>query len=147
MSIVLCANRLGSQKEIEEVLVHELIHVYDVNNRKMNLKDCEKLAHSEIRAAREAECHGSFSLFRDHCVMSNAITATRNMFPYKKAKECVTSVFDKAIRDFEPLEFSMKNEKNVKKEDRNKGFVRMTENVKKDDVDNRAFSPFSSSDR
>mmetsp|Transcript_9418 Transcript_9418/g.13810 ORF Transcript_9418/g.13810 Transcript_9418/m.13810 type:complete len:222 (+) Transcript_9418:111-776(+) len=31
MAIVLCANRLKSQDEVEEVLVHELIHVYDVH--------------------------------------------------------------------------------------------------------------------
>ena len=28
LSIVLCSNRLGSQREVDEVLVHELVHIY-----------------------------------------------------------------------------------------------------------------------
>ena len=31
MSVVLCANRLQDQAEMEEALVHELVHVYDVS--------------------------------------------------------------------------------------------------------------------
>ena len=30
MSVVLCANRLQDRREMEEALVHELVHVYDV---------------------------------------------------------------------------------------------------------------------
>jgi hypothetical protein len=56
LGIVLCSNRLGSQREIEEVLVHELVHIYDVHVRQMDLRDCKQLAYSEVRAAREAEC-------------------------------------------------------------------------------------------
>lgn len=56
LSIVLCSNRLSSQREVEEVLVHELVHIYDVHSKKMDLRDCRQLAYSEVRAAREAEC-------------------------------------------------------------------------------------------
>lgn len=56
LGIVLCSNRLASQREIEEVLVHELVHIYDVHVRQMDLRDCKQLAYSEVRAAREAEC-------------------------------------------------------------------------------------------
>lgn len=31
MSIILCANRLQDRTEMEEALVHELVHVYDVS--------------------------------------------------------------------------------------------------------------------
>ena len=31
MSVILCANRLKDEEEMEEALVHELIHVYDVS--------------------------------------------------------------------------------------------------------------------
>lgn len=33
MSVVLCANRLQDRAEMEEALVHELVHVYDVSRR------------------------------------------------------------------------------------------------------------------
>jgi hypothetical protein len=38
LCIVLCANRLSSKEEVEEVLVHELMHVYDVRVREMDLR-------------------------------------------------------------------------------------------------------------
>jgi len=60
IAIVLCANRLNTKEEVEEVLVHELMHVYDVRVRQMDLRDCMQLAHSEVRAARETECRMSF---------------------------------------------------------------------------------------
>jgi len=57
LSIVLCHNRISSTpKEIEEIITHELIHLYDVQTLHLDLRDCETVAYSEIRAAREAEC-------------------------------------------------------------------------------------------
>ena len=57
LSIVLCHNRIQSDRdEIEEILTHELIHLYDVQTLQLDLTDCETVAYSEIRAAREAEC-------------------------------------------------------------------------------------------
>jgi len=38
IAIVLCANRLNTKEEVEEVLVHELMHVYDVRVRQMDLR-------------------------------------------------------------------------------------------------------------
>jgi len=38
VAVVLCANRLHSQSEVEEVLVHELMHVYDVRIKEMDLR-------------------------------------------------------------------------------------------------------------
>jgi hypothetical protein len=57
LSIVLCHNRINSDvDEIEEILTHELIHLYDVQTLQLDLTDCETVAYSEVRAAREAEC-------------------------------------------------------------------------------------------
>mmetsp|Transcript_30806 Transcript_30806/g.53524 ORF Transcript_30806/g.53524 Transcript_30806/m.53524 type:complete len:260 (-) Transcript_30806:2293-3072(-) len=36
LSIVLCSNRLSSQREIDEVLVHELIHIYGKRSREIS---------------------------------------------------------------------------------------------------------------
>eukprot|EP00978_Attheya_sp_CCMP212_P012236 scaffold30406_cov52-Attheya_sp.AAC.5 len=55
LSIVVCANRIFSRSDMEQVLVHELIHVHDVRVLGMELRSCTELAYSEIRAAREAE--------------------------------------------------------------------------------------------
>eukprot|EP01082_Thalassiosira_pseudonana_P013141 g12038.t1 g12038 contig6:1093284-1094442(-) len=104
LSIILCSNRLSSQREVDEVLVHELVHVYDVHSRQMDLRDCRQLAYSEVRAAREAECRNSLTSFTANmCSKDKATVATKNMFP-DLGRKCVCDVFDKAIKDFAPLE-------------------------------------------
>ena len=104
LSIVLCSNRTSSQQEIEEVLVHELIHIYDVHSRRMDLRDCRQLAYSEVRSAREAECHGCLNnFFTGICARDKATVATRNMFA-DEARSCVAQVFDDAFKDMAPFD-------------------------------------------
>lgn len=43
--IVLCANRLGSGKEVEEAAVHELVHAYDYLVAGLQLLECQSLAY------------------------------------------------------------------------------------------------------
>ena len=103
LSIVLCSNRLASQGEIDEVLVHELVHIYDVHSRRMDLRQCDQLAYSEIRAAREAECSGSRTSFTANlCARDKATVATRNIFP-EEGRTCVCDVFDEAMKDRAPF--------------------------------------------
>jgi len=60
--MVLCSNRLSTAQEVEEVLLHELIHLYDLKVKGLDFSKCPELAFSEIRAARESECKiGSYS--------------------------------------------------------------------------------------
>mmetsp|Transcript_23955 Transcript_23955/g.36484 ORF Transcript_23955/g.36484 Transcript_23955/m.36484 type:complete len:340 (-) Transcript_23955:74-1093(-) len=104
LSIVLCSNRLATQEEIEQVLVHELIHVYDVHVRNFDLLNCYTLAKSEIRAAREAECANvSMSFTKRFCVKEKARVATTNMFP-DLGVQCVGAVFEESMRDKEPFQ-------------------------------------------
>ena len=103
LSIVLCTNRLSlaNQDEIDEVLTHELIHVFDVHFRKWDFSDCATLAKSEIRAAREAEC-GGVGFWKEKCVKDKAREATKNMFPYKGI-DCVNQVFKEGMVDTVPF--------------------------------------------
>jgi hypothetical protein len=104
LSIVLCSNRLFSREDIEQVLVHELIHVFDVHIRKWDLTNCYTLAKSEIRAAREAECaSSSMSFTKRYCSKEKARVATKNMFP-DEGLHCVAAVFDEAIDDYAPFD-------------------------------------------
>jgi len=103
LAIVLCSNRLNSHKDFKQVLLHELIHVYDVFIRNWNLQNCEILAKSEIRAAREAECADErFNMMKRFCVKDRATIATCNMFPNTIGQDCVKNVFDDAINDQAP---------------------------------------------
>lgn len=110
LSIVLCSNRLSSQREIDEVLVHELVHIYDVHSRKMDLRDCKQLAWSEVRAAREAECSNSLTSFTANiCAKDKATVATRNMFP-DEGRKCVCNVFNDAMGDLAPFDGTSNND-------------------------------------
>ena len=108
LSIVLCSNRLGrggssdDAAEMEEVLLHELVHVYDVKQLKLDLRDCVSLAYSEIRAAKFAECHDSYSWTQPLCVRLKATQATHNLFP-KQAESCVSQAYAKAMNDVRPF--------------------------------------------
>ena len=84
-------------------MVHELIHVYDVHSRKWDLFDCETLAKSEVRAARDAECaNTSLNFTKRFCVRDRARVATTNMFP-EKGGDCVGKVFEEALKDYAPF--------------------------------------------
>jgi hypothetical protein len=104
LSIVLCSNRLSSQREIDEVLTHELVHIYDIKKKKMDLTQCKQLAFSEVRAAREAECGSSLTAYTQQmCSKDRATVATKNMFPGTEGRACVCSVFDEAMNDHSPF--------------------------------------------
>jgi hypothetical protein len=139
LSIVVCTNRLqhlttnplsnnnsaAARNEMEEILTHELVHVYDVRQLQLDLRDCESLANSEVRAAREAECRNYVDLSvqrqprpawytlgltstttptRRSCAKHTAQTATSNLFPNQlMAEECVQKVFERAYRDTRPF--------------------------------------------
>ncbi len=80
----------------------------DVHSRQMDLRECEQLAYSEIRAAREAECSNSLTSFTSNiCVKEKASVATKNMFP-EEGRKCVCDVFDRAIHDLAPFSESGK---------------------------------------
>lgn len=105
LEIVLCCDRLSS-RNIEEVMIHELIHAYDYSRNRCDFSKCTGLAYSEIRAVREAECRGGyypFKFMRDICVRENAIKSTANLFSKAEATICVDAVFSEAMKDLEPI--------------------------------------------
>ena len=69
----------------------------------MDLRDCQQLAYSEIRAAREAECSHSLTSFTANiCVKDKATVATKNMF-VEDGRKCVCDVFETAMGDLGPF--------------------------------------------
>eukprot|EP01039_Chlorochromonas_danica_P005931 gene5931-6529_t len=107
VKIILCANRLQPQ-DIPEVLIHEAVHAYDfLHNPQINMQTIEGLAYSEVRAAREAECAKTWSVWKDRCIRGKAAEATHNVFSQHgqslaSCRESVDRVFDKANADLKP---------------------------------------------
>jgi hypothetical protein len=102
--IVLCSNKLRTKQHIKEALLHEGTHAFDFTNSRCDFGTCEGLAHSEVRAAREAECSGyyPFQWLRDRCIKEVAVNSTANMFGKAKAVACVDKVFTEAMADTAP---------------------------------------------
>lgn len=107
LSIVACTNRLQlkDKQELEEVLTHELVHAYDVQQLQLDFMDCESVAYSEIRAAREAECYTSWDFMKGICIKQKATAATNIMFP-RRGEECIKKVFETSMKDNRPFSFS-----------------------------------------
>ena len=111
LGIALCCDRMNVS-EIEEALVHELVHAYDYSKNRCDFSTCTGLAFSEVRAAREAECSNPyypFQFMRDSCIRDTAVRSTSSRFSKAESQVCVYLVFSKAMRDHEP--FSAKLEK------------------------------------
>ena len=116
LSIVLCHNRIHSSKEeVQEILTHELVHLYDVQTLQLDLQQCENLAYSEVRAAKAAECRNAWSQLQPYCVKQKAICATNNLFPLE-GRQCIQKVFAQAFRDNRPFDNNNNNNLNKKQQ-------------------------------
>ena len=115
LSVIVCYNRVNSDRaEVEEILTHELMHLYDVQTLRLDLQECENLAYSEVRAAKAAECRSSWHPhLQSYCVKQKAICATNNLFP-SEGRACIQKVFEHAFRDNRPFERHEHGETNFK---------------------------------
>ncbi|PIA42911.1 hypothetical protein AQUCO_02000391v1 [Aquilegia coerulea] len=115
--IKVCSNGVKLQNEVDQVLIHELIHVYD-DCRAVNL-DWENCAHhacSEIRANHlSGDCHYKRELLRgsmkirgheQECVRRRALMSVRNNPNCSKtaAKEAMDAVWDVCYNDTKPFD-------------------------------------------
>jgi hypothetical protein len=105
LSVIVCHTRVHSERaEVEEILTHELVHLYDVQTLKLDLQECENLAYSEVRAAKAAECRQSWHPhLQSYCVRQKAICATNNLFPLE-GRACIQRVFEHAFADNRPFQ-------------------------------------------
>ncbi|XP_052138156.1 mitochondrial inner membrane protease ATP23-like [Oryza glaberrima] len=117
LGITVCCDHMRSQDEINQLLIHELIHAYDdcvVKN--MDWKNCAHHACSEIRANHlSGDCHYKRELLRgfmkikgheQECVKRRALMSVKNN-PYcsgTAAKDAVESVWDICYNDTRPFD-------------------------------------------
>lgn len=102
VEIILCSNRLKTEKLLHQALAHEATHAYDFLHKRCDFYTCDGLAYSEVRAARNAECASRWPPFlRKYCAQELAEKSTNNLYP-NQGKACVARVFDRAYEDNEP---------------------------------------------
>ncbi|XP_057774052.1 mitochondrial inner membrane protease ATP23-like [Salvia miltiorrhiza] len=116
IGIVICSNHLQFQDEVDQTVIHELIHAYD-DCRAANLDwtNCAHQACSEIRANHlSGDCHFKRELLRGHlkikrheqeCVKRRAImSVTANPCCSEvAAKDAIESVWSTCYNDTTPF--------------------------------------------
>lgn len=115
--IVICQNVAKSEGIVQGILMHEMIHMFDYCRNKVDFKNIDHLACTEIRAANLAHCsfmsawvQGDASPlnFREqhqNCVKTKALAsvlAVRNV-SRDDAIDAVERVFPKCYADLEPV--------------------------------------------
>ena len=105
--VVLCENNCKTQGKIEDILAHELIHMYDYCTAKINFQKISHLACSEVRASSLVSCaKPNFSyVSHESCVKSKAadsVKLIKNLSPEEASLE-VKKIFQKCYNDLEPL--------------------------------------------
>jgi len=97
--ITLCQNRVIDKQELEDNLVHELVHAYDNCKQNKFFLDCKLRACSEIRASRIGECRGKWD--RANCVRQSALSSTK--IYCENAESIVANAFETCYKDITPL--------------------------------------------
>lgn len=115
--VVVCQNNARSSGVVQGILAHELLHMFDQCRAKMDLKNIDHLACTEIRAANLFHCSflsafaqgtaSPFSIAKSHanCVKHKAmlsVLAVRGVTE-AEAMEAVERVFTKCYNDLEPV--------------------------------------------
>ncbi|KAK9761945.1 Mitochondrial inner membrane protease ATP23 [Basidiobolus ranarum] len=100
--IVICCEAIHSQKDLEETVIHELVHAYDAGRKGNFTTPCHNVACSEIRASALGQCANVWPLFRKReCTRREAINST--LSHCKNAEQVVNEVFDKCFKDTSPF--------------------------------------------
>ncbi|XP_065860097.1 mitochondrial inner membrane protease ATP23-like isoform X1 [Euphorbia lathyris] len=115
--IVVCSNRLILQDEVNQVIIHELIHAYDqCRAANLNWSDWAHQACSEIRAGNlSGDCHFKRELLRGHkklrghgqeCVRRRAMLSLMGNPNCSKdtAKDAIEAVWDLCYNDTAPFD-------------------------------------------
>ncbi|KAK7794585.1 hypothetical protein R5R35_003600 [Gryllus longicercus] len=115
--VVICQNMVHSEGTVQGILTHEMIHMFDYCNNKLDFKNVDHLACTEIRAANLTHCsflsawaQGDASPFdvkkrHQECVKTKAVAsvmAVRNISA-KEACDAVERVFNRCYNDLEPI--------------------------------------------
>lgn len=115
--VVVCQNSARSKGVVQGILAHELLHMFDQCRAKMDLKNVDHLACTEIRAANLFHCsfmsaflEGSaspFNIAKTHgeCVKRKAVESVIAVRGITKedARAAVDRVFTKCYNDLEPV--------------------------------------------
>ncbi|KAI7904505.1 peptidase M76 [Cokeromyces recurvatus] len=102
--VVICCDHIRTREELEDTLVHELIHAFD-SVRKGNFKSvCHLIACGEVRASALGQCANIKSeKKRKECIWKDAVNSTKLHCGSERAEKTVKEVFYNCTRDETPF--------------------------------------------
>lgn len=115
--IVVCQNKARSEGIVQGILTHEMVHMFDYCNNKLDFKNIDHLACTEIRAANLTHCsflsaitQGDATFLHvkkrhEHCVKTKAlysVLAVRDVTK-EQAIDAIERVFPRCYNDLEPV--------------------------------------------
>ncbi|KAG5324953.1 ATP23 protease, partial [Acromyrmex heyeri] len=115
--IVICQNSAYNENMVRGVLLHEMIHMFDYCRNKLDMKNIDHLACTEIRAANLGHCSFMSSLLQGDSSFINIKATHQNCVKHKArlsvmavhkvskevAEAAIERVFTKCYNDLEPI--------------------------------------------
>lgn len=68
--IIICQNTVTSEKVVQRILTHEMIHMFDYCSNHLDFQNLEHLACTEIRAANLAHCAFFEAFFQTNGILN-----------------------------------------------------------------------------
>lgn len=101
--VVLCCDNIRSTEQVEETLVHELVHAFDASRKGTFSSSCHLIACGEVRASALGQCHAIRPEHkRRQCILRDAIQSTQ-IHCGKAAAKIVEEVYENCRKDDAPL--------------------------------------------
>ncbi|GAB1868074.1 Mitochondrial inner membrane protease ATP23 [Camponotus japonicus] len=115
--VVICQNMAHSENIVRGVLLHEMIHMFDYCRNKLDMKNIDHLACTEIRAANIGHCSFISSMLQGDSSFINIKATHQNCVKHKAkmsvmavhavseevADAAIERVFTKCYNDLEPI--------------------------------------------
>ncbi|KAI8097012.1 peptidase M76 [Halteromyces radiatus] len=101
--VVLCCDNIRSAEELEETLIHELVHAFDASRKGTFTSICHLIACGEVRASALGQCYQVKPEYRrQQCILRDAIQSTQ-LHCGDQAAKIVEQVYEKCMKDTSPL--------------------------------------------
>ena len=105
--LVICSDNLKGEEDLEDTLIHELVHVYDQRYlRRMKDDTCARMVCTEIRASLLGQCwRYSENKDRERCVRRDALASALQhcSFDERRTKKTMARLWSTCYRDHTPF--------------------------------------------
>ncbi|KAI8371712.1 peptidase M76 [Radiomyces spectabilis] len=101
--VVICCENIRSREDLEETVIHELVHAFDATRKGKFNSICHLIACGEVRASALAQCVNIKSKDKKReCILRDAIRSTQQHCG-SAAEAIVREVYEGCLKDYAPF--------------------------------------------